>query len=200
MINSGPFNGTHATTDKGMKNPAIKAVIEWLEQKGIGKAAVNYRYRDWLISRQRYWGSPIPMIYCEVHGWNPVPEDQLPVMLPDDVEWKPTGESPLKLHPTWKNTTCPVCGEPATRETDTMDTFMCSSWYHLRYLSPHTIRVPSTKPSTTIGCPWTPTQAVSSMPRCTCCIPVSSIRPCVMQGLGRERTHAAVAQSGHHFG
>ena len=137
MINSGPFNGTRATSDKGMRNPAIRAVIEWLEKKGIGKRAVNYRYRDWLISRQRYWGAPIPMIYCNVHGWNPVPEDQLPLMLPEDVEWKPTGESPLKLHPTWKNTTCPVCGEPATRETDTMDTFMCSSWYHLRYLSPH---------------------------------------------------------------
>ena len=137
MINSGPFNGTPATNDKGLKNPAIKAVVEWLEQKGIGKRAVNYRYRDWLISRQRYWGAPIPMVYCEKHGWNPVPEDQLPVLLPEDVEWKPTGESPLKLHPTWKNTTCPICGEPATRETDTMDTFMCSSWYHLRYLSPH---------------------------------------------------------------
>jgi leucyl-tRNA synthetase len=136
MINSGPFNGVQATNDKGMKNPAIKAVVEWLEQKGIGKRAVNYRYRDWLISRQRYWGAPIPMIHCDVHGWNPVPEDQLPVTLPDDVEWKPTGESPLKLHPTWKNTTCPICGRPATRETDTMDTFMCSSWYHLRYLSP----------------------------------------------------------------
>jgi len=137
MINSGPFNGTRATNGKGMQNPAIKAVIEWLEQKGIGKRAVNYRYRDWLISRQRYWGAPIPMVYCEKHGWNPVPEDQLPVLLPDDVEWKPTGESPLKLHPTWKNTTCPVCGGPAIRESDTMDTFMCSSWYHLRYLSPH---------------------------------------------------------------
>ena len=112
-------------------------MIDWLAAQGIGKEAVNYRYRDWLISRQRYWGAPIPMIHCEKHGWNPVPDDQLPVLLPEDVEWKPTGESPLKLHPTWKNTTCPVCGEPATRETDTMDTFMCSSWYHLRYLSPH---------------------------------------------------------------
>jgi len=137
MINSGPFNGTRATDEKGMANPAIKAVIEWLEQKGIGKRAVNYRYRDWLISRQRYWGAPIPMVYCETHGWNPVPNDQLPVLLPEDVEWKPTGESPLKLHPTWKDTTCPIGGEPAVRETDTMDTFMCSSWYHLRYLSPH---------------------------------------------------------------
>ena len=137
MINSGPFNGTRATNYKGLKNPAIKAVIEWLEQKGIGKFDVNYRYRDWLISRQRYWGAPIPMVYCETHGWNPVPEDQLPVLLPDDVEWKPTGESPLKFHPTWKHTTCPIGGEPAIRETDTMDTFMCSSWYHLRYLSPH---------------------------------------------------------------
>jgi leucyl-tRNA synthetase len=137
MVNSGAFNGTRATDDKGMQNPAIRAVTEWLEEKGIGKRAVNYRYRDWLISRQRYWGAPIPMVYCEQHGWNPVPEDQLPVRLPDDVEWKPTGESPLKLHPTWKNTVCPVGGEPAVRETDTMDTFMCSSWYHLRYLSPH---------------------------------------------------------------
>ena len=137
MINSGPFNGTRATNDKGLKNPAIKAVVEWLEQKGIGRRDVNYRYRDWLISRQRYWGAPIPMVHCEKHGWNPVPEDQLPVLLPDDVEWRPTGESPLKFHPTWKDTTCPVCGEYAVRETDTMDTFMCSSWYHLRYLSPH---------------------------------------------------------------
>jgi len=137
MINSGPFNGTMVNTEKGRKNPGISKVIDWLEEKGIGKESVNYRYRDWLISRQRYWGAPIPMVYCEKHGWNPVPDDQLPVTLPDDVEWKPTGESPLKLHPTWKNTTCPVCGEPATRETDTMDTFMCSSWYHLRYLSPH---------------------------------------------------------------
>ncbi len=143
MINSGAFNGTRATNDKGMKNPAIKAVIEYLEQKGIGKRDVNYRYRDWLISRQRFWGAPIPMVYCETHGWNPVADDQLPVLLPDDItEWKPTGESPLKFHPTWKNATCPIGGEPAVRETDTMDTFMCSSWYHLRYLSPHDDNAP----------------------------------------------------------
>jgi len=142
MINSGPFNGTPATNDKGKKNPAIKAVVEWLDAQSIGKLDVNYRYRDWLISRQRYWGAPIPMIRCDVHGWNPVPDDQLPVTLPDDVEWRPTGESPLKFHPTWKNTICPICGGPAERETDTMDTFMCSSWYHLRYLSPNYDKAP----------------------------------------------------------
>jgi leucyl-tRNA synthetase len=137
MVNSGLFNGTKVTSEKGRKNPGIAKVLDWIAKEGIGKESVNYRYRDWLISRQRYWGAPIPMIRCDVHGWNPVPDDQLPVLLPEDVEWRPTGESPLKLHPTWKNTACPVCGGPATRETDTMDTFMCSSWYHLRYLSPH---------------------------------------------------------------
>lgn len=137
MINSAQFNGTPATHDKGMKNPAIRAVVEWLEQKGIGKRDVNYRLRDWTISRQRYWGAPIPIIYCPEHGQVPVPDDQLPVTLPEDVEWLPTGQSPLKLHPTWSKTTCPICGREAERDTDTMDTFMCSSWYHLRYLSPH---------------------------------------------------------------
>jgi leucyl-tRNA synthetase len=136
IVNSGPINGTPVNEEKGRKNPSIAAAIDWIEEKGVGREAVNYRLRDWLISRQRYWGAPIPMVYCSEHGWNPVPDDQLPVLLPDEVEWKPTGESPLKLHPTWKNTTCPACGQPATRETDTMDTFMCSSWYHLRYLSP----------------------------------------------------------------
>ncbi len=136
MINSAHFNGTVVTDAKGRANPGISKVIDWLEEKGTGKEAISYKLRDWLISRQRYWGAPIPMIHCEKCGWNPVPEDELPVLLPDDVEWLPTGESPLKLHPTWKDTTCPGCGGPATRETDTMDTFMCSSWYHLRYLSP----------------------------------------------------------------
>ncbi len=130
MIHSDGFTGTPGDRAKA-------EVIAWLEQNGKGKGAVNYHLRDWLISRQRYWGAPIPIIRCPVHGDVPVPEDQLPVLLPDDVEWQPSGESPLKQHPTWKKTTCPVCGGPAERETDTMDTFMCSSWYHLRYLSPH---------------------------------------------------------------
>ncbi len=130
MIHSGAFSATPGEI-------ARQTVTEWLEERGFGQSAVNYRLRDWLISRQRYWGAPIPIVYCPQHGAVPVPEDQLPVLLPDDVEWLPTGQSPLKLHKTWKHTTCPVCGEPAVRETDTMDTFMCSSWYHLRYLSPH---------------------------------------------------------------
>jgi leucyl-tRNA synthetase len=118
------------------KSEAIPKVIAWLEAEKLGKKAVTYRLRDWLISRQRYWGAPIPIVYCAKCGTVPVPEDQLPVELPDDVEFMPTGESPLKFHPGFLNTTCPTCGGPATRETDTMDTFMCSSWYQFRYLSP----------------------------------------------------------------
>lgn len=136
MVNSGPFDGTAVTDEKGRKNPGISAVIDWLEEKEIGHEAINYRLRDWLISRQRYWGAPIPMIYCPDCGVVPVPEEDLPVMLPDDVEFMPTGESPLKFHEGFRNTTCPHCGGPAERETDTMDTFMCSSWYQYRYLSP----------------------------------------------------------------
>jgi len=130
MINSGEFSGTPGSV-------ARQKVGADLAARGLGKPTVTYRLRDWLISRQRYWGAPIPIIYCPVHGQVPVPDDQLPVTLPEDVEWLPTGQSPLKLHPSWKKTTCPICGEPAERDTDTMDTFMCSSWYHLRYLSPH---------------------------------------------------------------
>jgi leucyl-tRNA synthetase len=129
MINSGDFTGSPGAI-------AANKVTDWLQQQGSGKTAVTYRLRDWLISRQRYWGTPIPIVYCQACGQVPVPDDQLPVQLPEDVEWKPTGESPLKLHPNWSSTTCPKCSRPAQRDTDTMDTFMCSSWYHLRYLSP----------------------------------------------------------------
>ncbi|HRQ39701.1 MAG TPA: leucine--tRNA ligase [Chloroflexota bacterium] len=129
LVNSGEFTGTAVSE-------AIGKVTAWLEEKGIGKGAVNYRLRDWLISRQRYWGAPIPVVYCPEHGAVAVPDDQLPVMLPEDVEFMPTGESPLKFHEKFIHTECPTCGRPALRETDTMDTFMCSSWYQYRYLSP----------------------------------------------------------------
>jgi len=129
MVNSGPLTGTPC-------DEAFDKAVEYLEEHDIGEKAVNYRLRDWLISRQRYWGAPIPIIHCPKCGAVAVPEEDLPVRLPEDVEWLPTGESPLKLHPTWRFTECPKCGGKAERETDTMDTFMCSSWYHLRYLSP----------------------------------------------------------------
>ena len=130
MVNSGPFDGTP-------EDEAIDKVTRYMEERSIGKFTVSYRLRDWLISRQRYWGAPIPIVYCPEHGMAPVPEDQLPVVLPENVQFKPTGKSPLRYEPDFVNTTCPVCGGPATRETDTMDTFMCSSWYFLRYADPN---------------------------------------------------------------
>src|SRR5438067_1959752 len=130
MINSGPFDGTP-------DEEAIRAVVKYAEDHGYGRGTVNYRVRDWLISRQRMWGAPIPVVYCDVHGIVPVPESELPVVLPEDAEFRPTGESPLAAHPTFTQATCPICGGPARRETDTMDTFMDSSWYFLRYADPH---------------------------------------------------------------
>jgi len=130
MVNSGQFDGL--PSEKG-----IDAVSVFLEEKGWGKRTVSYRLRDWLISRQRYWGAPIPMIYCDKCGVIPVPEKDLPVLLPEDAEFRPTGESPLKYNEGFVNTTCPRCSSPARRETDTMDTFVCSSWYFLRYASPN---------------------------------------------------------------
>ena len=126
MINSGKFDGMN-------NKEAIEKVIEYLEEKGIGRKTVNYKLRDWLISRQRYWGTPIPMIYCEDCGWVPEKEENLPVMLPTDVEFTGKGESPLATSRTFVDTVCPVCGKPAKRELDTMDTFLDSSWYFLRY-------------------------------------------------------------------
>ncbi len=130
MINSGSFSSL--SSEVGWEN-----ICTYLEKQGWGKRAVSYKLRDWLISRQRYWGAPIPIIYCPKCGAMPVPEKDLPVLLPEDAEFKPTGESPLKYNEKFVNTTCPHCGGKATRETDTMDTFMCSSWYFLRYTSPH---------------------------------------------------------------
>lgn len=127
MIHSGEFNGL--TTKEGKE-----AVTKKLESMGLGSGKVNYRLRDWLISRQRYWGTPIPIVYCEKCGTVPVPEDQLPVELPYDVEFSPDGKSPLLKSEKFMNTTCPCCGGPAKREADTLDTFVCSSWYYLRYV------------------------------------------------------------------
>ena len=126
LVNSGEFNG--------MKNTeAMKAITEKSVKEGFGEFKTQYRLRDWLISRQRYWGAPIPIVYCDKCGIQPVPEDQLPVMLPKDVDFSVVGKSPITTSPTFKDTVCPVCGGHATREMDTMDTFICSSWYYLRY-------------------------------------------------------------------
>lgn len=132
-------DGPHINSDylNGLDNQKAKEkAIAELAKKKAAEKAVNYKLRDWLISRQRYWGAPIPVVYCDKCGEVPVPEKDLPVLLPDEVEFKPTGESPLKLDPKFVNTKCPKCGGPAKRETDTMDTFVCSSWYYFRYTDP----------------------------------------------------------------
>ncbi len=128
-VNSGEFTGLPSAE-------ARRRMADFAARKGFGEAQVNYRLRDWLISRQRYWGAPIPIIYCEDCGMQPVPEQDLPVLLPEDVEFRPKGESPLAGSKSFHNVKCPVCGKPARRESDTMDTFVDSSWYFLRYLSP----------------------------------------------------------------
>ncbi|MFC1981098.1 leucine--tRNA ligase [Chloroflexota bacterium] len=129
IVNSGQFDGL--PNEQG-----IDAISRFLEENGWGGRTTSYRLRDWLISRQRYWGAPIPIIYCKQCGIVPVPEEDLPILLPEDAEFRPTGESPLKYNEQFANTTCPCCSSPARRETDTMDTFMCSNWYFLRYTSP----------------------------------------------------------------
>jgi len=146
MINSGPFSGLNS-------EEGIEKTSDWLESKGLGQRKVNYKLRDWLISRQRYWGAPIPIIHCSKCGEVPVPEKDLPVLLPYDVDFRPTGESPLKYHEKFKQTTCPSCGEAAQREVDTMDTFVDSSWYYLRYLSPRLKSKPFDKKLVNEWCP-----------------------------------------------
>ena len=130
QVNSGRFDGLSSSD-------GLERIADHIEEQGWGHRTVNYRMRDWLISRQRYWGTPIPIVYCEGCGEVPVPEPDLPVLLPEDAEFLPTGDSPLALHGGFVNTSCPKCGRPAKRETDTMDTFVDSSWYFLRYASPH---------------------------------------------------------------
>ncbi|HPC24250.1 MAG TPA: leucine--tRNA ligase [Fervidobacterium sp.] len=129
IVNSGEFNGLESS--KG-----IEEITKYIEEKGYGKRSVQYKLRDWLISRQRYWGAPIPVVYCDKCGVVPVAEKDLPVRLPENVEFLPTGQSPLTLSEEFKHTTCPKCGGPAHREVETMDTFVDSSWYYLRYVNP----------------------------------------------------------------
>ena len=130
QVNSGQFDGMP-------NSEGLEQIADFIEANGWGERSVNYRMRDWLISRQRYWGTPIPIVYCEKCGETPVPDSELPVLLPEDAEFLPTGDSPLAVNEGFVNTSCPDCGTPAKRETDTMDTFVDSSWYFLRYASPH---------------------------------------------------------------
>ncbi|HDD46401.1 MAG TPA: leucine--tRNA ligase, partial [Candidatus Aenigmarchaeota archaeon] len=145
MVNSGKFNGMH-------NREAMKKIVEYLEELGVGKAKVEYKLRDWLISRQRYWGTPIPIIYCEKCGVVPVKEEDLPVLLPDDVKFTGKG-NPLQTSKTFLNVSCPKCGGKARRETDTMDTFFDSSWYFFRYCSPNTSNAPFDKEAVEYWCP-----------------------------------------------
>ena len=138
LVNSGEFDGQDIKT-------AMKGIMDKAEREGFGKRCVNYRLRDWLISRQRYWGAPIPVIYCEDCGEQLVPEEQLPVLLPENVNFEQGAVSPLAQCEEFVNCTCPKCGKPAKRETDTMDTFICSSWYYLRYTDPHNDKMPFDK-------------------------------------------------------
>ena len=173
LVNSGPLDGLS-------KQDAIARIVEILAERGLGRSAVNYRLRDWLLSRQRFWGAPIPIVYCDGCGEVAVPDDQLPVLLPDlrGQELAPKGASPLAAATDWVMTECPKCGGPAKRDTDTMDTFVDSSWYFLRYCSPSfehgPFEVESVRRCRRSTCTW----AASSTRSCTCCTRGSSSRCC----------------------
>ncbi len=161
---------------------AKKKMIDWLEENGKGRDKVNYKLRDWVFSRQRYWGEPIPMVHCDKCGWQPLPESSLPLTLPDitDFEPGPDGESPLARHTDWVKTTCPCCGGPATRETDTMPQWAvppgtsCATWTP----TARTLWPPRRLWNT--GLRWTGTTAAWSTPPCICCTAVSGISSCTI--------------------
>jgi len=146
LVNSGEF--TDLPADEGKRK-----IVEWLEQQGKGRQAVSYRLRDWSMSRQRYWGCPIPIIHCEDHGPVPVPESDLPVELPEVTDYRPKGVPPLASNEEWLNVPCPICGKPAKREADTMDTFVDSSWYYLRYVDPRNDQAPFDRRLVDYWCP-----------------------------------------------
>ena len=151
LVRSAPFDGLQVGKEAGREG--IARIVAWLEERGLGRRKVTYRLRDWLISRQRYWGTPIPVVYCDGCGIVPVDEADLPVRLPTDVDFLPTGQSPLTTHAAFLETSCPSCGGPAKRETDTMDTFMDSSWYWFRYLTPDLDAAPVDR---ALAKAWTP--------------------------------------------
>ena len=170
LVNSGRFDGLPA--DEGGK-----AIVAELAETGRAEPKVTYRLRDWLISRQRYWGTPIPVIYCERDGIVPVPDEDLPVRLPETVDYAGSGDNPLNHDEAFLRVDCPRCGGPARRETDTMDTFMDSSWYWFRYLSPdETGRPGRSRDDRSLDARSTSTPAAPSTPSCTCCTAASSPR------------------------
>ena len=154
MVNSGAFDGAPWPQ-------SFDATAAWLTEHAAGERKVNYRLRDWLISRQRMWGAPIPIIYCPTCGTVPVPYTDLPVVLPEDAQFKPTGESPLKFHEGFRYVKCPQCGGDAERETDTMDTFLCSSWYQYAYVTPYWKAGATLTPEDT---PWNPAEGEIWLP------------------------------------
>jgi leucyl-tRNA synthetase len=146
LVNSAQFSGLPAPEGE-------KEIVKWLGERGQGRPAVSYRLRDWLLSRQRYWGCPIPVVHCERCGIVPVPEEELPVLLPEIEDYAPKGKSPLETAEDWINVSCPKCGGPARREADTMDTFVDSSWYFLRYCDPHNDHAPFDRAAIDEWCP-----------------------------------------------
>jgi leucyl-tRNA synthetase len=169
MVDSGELTGTPSPS-------GIPKVIAHIESKGVGRAKTNYKLKDWLISRQRYWGCPIPVVHCPACGPQPVPEKDLPVVLPDVKEFVPKGRSPLADHPEYMKAACPKCGGPAQRDPDTMDTFMCSSWYLYRYVDPRTPPLPGRRRRSGSGSPSTSTSAARSTRACTSSTSASSPR------------------------